>query len=130
MPRLIGRSHHAIDYRHVIWSLVQKPGAFARYRYREALFPTLVFRQAYAALQAAHPGTAGDAAYRRLLHLAASTQEAEVQAALELVLEAGQVPEPDRVRDLVRPVTPVVPALAIPAVELASYDALLGGLTR
>jgi len=52
-----------------------------------------------------------------------------VQAALELVLEAGQVPEPDRVRDLVRPATPVVPALAIPAVELASYDALLGGLT-
>jgi hypothetical protein len=33
--------------------------------------------------------------------LAASTQEAEVQAALELVLEAGQVPEPDRVRELV-----------------------------
>ena len=130
MPRLIGRSHHAIDYRHVIWSLVQKPGAFARYRYREALFPTLVFRRAYAALQAAHPGTAGDAAYLRLLHVAASTQEAEVQAALELVLEAGQVPEPDRVRDLVRPATPVVPALAIPAVELVSYDALLGELTR
>jgi len=130
MPRLIGRSHHAIDYRHVIWSLVQKPGAFARYRYREALFPTLVFRRAYAALQTAHPGTAGDAAYLRLLHLAASTQEAEVQAALELVLEAGQVPELDRVRELVRPATPVVPALAIPAVELASYDALLGELTR
>jgi hypothetical protein len=62
--------------------------------------------------------------------LAASTQEAEVQAALELVLEAGQVPDPDRVRDLVRPTTPAVPALAIPAVELASYDALLGELTR
>jgi transposase InsO family protein len=130
MPRLTGRSHHAIDYRHVIWSLVQKPGAFARYRYREALFPTLLFRRAYAALQAAHPGTAGDAAYLRRLPLAASTQEAEVQAALELVLEAEQVPEPDRVRELVRPALPVVPALAIPAVELASYDALLGELTR
>ncbi len=130
MPRLTGRSHHAIDYRHVIWSLVQKPGAFARYRYREALFPTLVFRRAYAALPAAHPGTAGDAAYLRLLHLAASTQEAEVQAALEFVLAAGQVPEPDRVRELVRPATPGVPALAIPVVELASYDALLGEMTR
>lgn len=31
MPRLIGRSHHAIDDRHVIGSLVQKPGALARY---------------------------------------------------------------------------------------------------
>ncbi|MCK7529032.1 MAG: hypothetical protein MZV64_71475 [Ignavibacteriales bacterium] len=37
---MTGRSHHAIDYRHVIGSLVQKPGALARYRYREALFPT------------------------------------------------------------------------------------------
>jgi hypothetical protein len=46
MPRLSGRSHHAIDYRHVIWSLVQKPGAFARYRYRECLFPTAIVRHA------------------------------------------------------------------------------------
>ena len=30
-----------IDYRHVIDSLVRKPGAFARYR--EEMFPTLVF---------------------------------------------------------------------------------------
>jgi len=130
MPRLTGRSHHAIDYRHVIWSLVQKPGALARYRYREALFPTLVFRRAYAALQRAYPGTPGDAAYLRLLHLAASTSEAEVLAALELLLEAGQIPDPDRVRDLVRPTLAVVPALAIPVVELASYDTLLGALTR
>jgi hypothetical protein len=31
-PRLIGRSPQAIDYRPVSWSLVQKPGALARYR--------------------------------------------------------------------------------------------------
>jgi len=31
---------------------VRKPGAFARYRFREALFPSLVFRQAYDALEA------------------------------------------------------------------------------
>jgi hypothetical protein len=130
MPRLIGRSQQAIDYRHVLGSRVQKPGALARYRYREALFPTLVLRRTDAALPAAYPGTPGDAAYLRLLHWAASTQEAEVQAALELGLEAEQVPDPDRVRDWVRPTTPAGPALAIPAVELASYDALLGELTR
>ncbi len=33
--RLRGRHRHRIDYRHVIWSLVRKPGAFARYVYRE-----------------------------------------------------------------------------------------------
>lgn len=125
MPRLTGRSHHTIDYRHVIWSLVQKPGAFARYRYREALFPSLVFRRAYEALQAAHPGTPGDAAYLRILHLAASTLECEVQAALELLLEAGQVPKPERVKELVRPAQPQVPLMSVPTVDLALYDALL-----
>ncbi len=34
MPRLLGTGQHRIDYRHVIWSLVRKPGAFAHYRYR------------------------------------------------------------------------------------------------
>ena len=37
--RLPGRNGHRINYRHMIWSLVRKPGAFARYRYREELFP-------------------------------------------------------------------------------------------
>ena len=50
MPRLRGDRYHQIDYRHVIWSLVRKPGAFARYRYREELFPSIVFRRAYDAL--------------------------------------------------------------------------------
>jgi len=40
-------SADSIDYRHIIWSLVRKPGAIARYRYREDMFPTLVFRRAY-----------------------------------------------------------------------------------
>jgi hypothetical protein len=39
MPRLLGTGQHRIDYRHVIWSLVRKPGAFAHYRYRDELFP-------------------------------------------------------------------------------------------
>lgn len=126
MRRLRGRSHHDIDYRHVIWSLVQKPGAFARYRYRESLFPSLVFRRTYAALQQAYPGTPGDGAYLRLLHLAASTLQSEVQAALELLLEQGDVPEPERVQALVQPRSPEVPQLPAPQVNLALYDELLG----
>jgi hypothetical protein len=91
-----------------------------------ALFPTLVFRRTYESLQEALPGIRGDAAYLRILHLAASTQEAEVQAALELLLEAQQVPEPERVKELVRPAAPAVPAMAIPDVDLTGYDQLLG----
>ena len=35
MDRVHGAGEAGIDYRHVIGSLVRKPGAFARYRYRE-----------------------------------------------------------------------------------------------
>ena len=77
--RLRGRGVR-IDYRHVIWSLVRKPGAFARYVYRDELFPTVTFRRAYDAIQAAQPGIKGDVEYLRILHLAASTIEADVEA--------------------------------------------------
>ena len=55
LPRLHGLHQQRIDYRHIIWSLVRKPGAFAAYRYREELFPSLIFRQAYDRLQSAVP---------------------------------------------------------------------------
>jgi hypothetical protein len=37
LPRLCGRHRIRIDYRHVIWSLVRKPGAFMAYKYREEI---------------------------------------------------------------------------------------------
>ena len=39
MPRLAGSGKHAINYRHVIDSLVRKPGAFENYQYHEEMFP-------------------------------------------------------------------------------------------
>jgi hypothetical protein len=83
MPRLRGEVEHRIDYRHIIWSLVRKPGAFARYRYREELFPTLVFRRAYDAL-VGWRGERADVEYVRILHLAAATMESLVEKALAL----------------------------------------------
>lgn len=125
--RLRGRNLHRIDYRHVIWSLVRKPGGFARYVYREEMFPSLVFREAYDAIQAAQPGTKGDLAYLRILHLAASTLEADVAAALAQLQAAGTPITVDAVKALV-PATAVieVPALAAMPVDLTEYDALLG----
>jgi hypothetical protein len=54
MPRLRGEEEYRVDYRHVVGWLVRKPGAFARYRYREDLFPSVTFRRAYDALQTTH----------------------------------------------------------------------------
>ena len=51
MARVRGEGESNVNYRHVIGSLVRKPGAFARYRFREQLFPTMPFRLAYDALR-------------------------------------------------------------------------------
>jgi hypothetical protein len=111
----------------VIWSLVRKPGGFARYVYREEMFPQPVFRAAYDAIQAAQPGTKGDVTYLRILHLAASTLEADVAAALAQLQTAGTPITVDAVKALIAPLSAAVavPALAATAVDLAEYDALL-----
>jgi hypothetical protein len=125
LPRLLGQHQQRIDYRHLSWSLVRKPGAFAQYRYRDELFPTLPFRQAYDALVAAR-GERADREYVRLLHLAASTSEAEVEAALTLLWEQATPPTFDAVRELVQPATAVGVPLLTPAVlDLGIYDQLL-----
>lgn len=122
--RLRGDHHHRIDYRHVIWSLVRKPGAFARYVYREELFPSVTFRRAYDAIQNDRPGTKGDLEYLRILHLAASTLEADVQAALELLLGQGSVSS-DAVKAIVSAPAPAgTPALEPLDVDLSAYDDL------
>lgn len=124
MPRLRGDTDHRIDYRHIIGSLVRKPGAFARYRYREELFPSLTFRQAYDALCVTH-GERADVEYVRLLHLAATTSEAHVDATLTSLLHDGQAFDYVAVQALVTPTTPRLPVLHLPLPDLAQYDALL-----
>ena len=125
LPRLIGRNQHRIDYRHLIWSLVRKPGAFAGYCYREELFPTTVFRCAYDSLQQLRP-TQADREYLRVLHLAASTSEADVELALRLLLDEGLLPGFDAVRELVSVHKPIAfPAINKANIDLSSYDALI-----
>lgn len=133
IERAAGRNNHRINYRHLIWSLVQKPGAFARYRYREDLFPTLVFRRAYDAITQGAPTTSKDLAYLRILHLAAATGEADVETALTILLDARHTPSVELVRELVvGPTTSTLaPEMVAPEVDLAAYDALLtaGGMS-
>jgi hypothetical protein len=124
VERLHGKGGHSINYRHIIWSLVQKPHAFARYRYREELFPSLVFRRAYDALMVRGDRHA-DREYLRILYLAATTMESEVEAALEVLLREGRLTDVDQVKALVCPRRPEVPALEAPQVDLKDFDDLL-----
>lgn len=126
LPRLVGRNRHRIDYRHLIWSLVRKPGAFANYCYREELFPTTTFRRAYDRLIADVP-TRADAQYLRVLHLAASTSEAEVELAIRILLDAAHTPSFEAVRELVGAAQPTaMPVISKAVIDFTHYDALIG----
>ena len=124
--RLLGHGLARIDYRHVIWSLVRKPGAFARYTFREEMFPSLVFRRAYDAIQATHVGTSGDLEYLRILFLAARTMETNVEQSLSLLLAAKVPITADAVKAMVLVEEPTeTPTLSPLVVDLTTYDALV-----
>jgi hypothetical protein len=125
--RLRGRGLHRIDYRHVIKSLVRKPGGFARYVYREEMFPSVAFRRAYDAIQSPHRGTKGDLEYLRILDLAASTMEADVTCALEVLLADGATLTAAAVKALIASTSDGidVPLLVQSMPDLTVYDELL-----
>lgn len=122
-PRTIGYRAQ-INYRHIIASLVRKPGAFAGYIYREELFPRPAFRQAYDQLVRADERKA-DRSYLTLLALAAERGEDEVAAAIGAVLRAASVPWPEDIMAALGPRETAIPILAAFTPELQSYDALI-----
>lgn len=126
LPRLRGSEQVRVDYRHVIWSLVRKPGAFARYKFREELFPSLIFRRAYDAL-VEWRGERADIEYVRILHLAASTMEGPVARALEGLLGSDERFDYAKVKELAAPEPVSVPVVKIGQVNLARFDRMLGG---
>jgi hypothetical protein len=121
-----GKNGATINYRHVISSLVRKPGAFRCYRYREALFPTDAFRRAYERMARDMSAWSADVEYLQIVHLAARTMESDVEAALLEMLGRGETPRLERVRDRVS-APPCPPAMEVPAIDLCEYDALLTG---
>ena len=106
-------------------ALARKPGAFARYRFREQMFPTLTFRLTYDALREWR-GERADVEYVRILHLAATTMESTVDSALGLLLEAGGPFDYVAVKELARPTPTQAPVLSLPGTpDLRVYDSLL-----
>jgi hypothetical protein len=127
MERLRGTGGQAINYRHVIHSLVRKPGAFAHYRYQQSLFPRLIFRVAYDQLCEQYPATA-ERQYVKLLELAATGSEEQVANALQQLVDSGTVISFERVTTRCRSeaAVPSPNQMLLPAaIELAGYDALL-----
>lgn len=129
LPRLRGSGKHLIDYRHVIDSLVRKPGAFADYRYREDLFPSSTFRIAYDVLKKQSEPRA-DREYLAVLYLAARETEAGVEAALKLLIDESSEISAAIVEEMLAEAQKLESPreVAVDDVDLATYDALLEGV--
>lgn len=127
LPRLRGEGNHAIQYRHIIDSLVRKPGAFRNYRYRTDLFPTLGFRICYDALKRQCPLIA-DKEYLKILHLAARGQgEAAVERAANHLLAKDEKLSAEAIEKLLTSELelPSRRDVVIDQVALSNYDVLL-----
>jgi hypothetical protein len=126
MARLVGQQKQQINYRHLIDSLLRKPGGFRHYRYREALFPGLVFRQAWEQLEQWYSPRKADLVYLRVLRLAARHSESEVATALSLLLAQTTRWDDLDVEQLLQPrVIAEIPVVAPPVINLNQYDRLL-----
>ena len=113
-----------IDYRHVIQALLRKPGAFARYHYREELFPSSTYRRAYDRLVQDHGPGPGELEYLRLLKLTAELGSSAIEGLLSEMLGVGTPTwRTATLRGLLCPAPRV--ELVEPAVDLSVYDALL-----
>lgn len=122
-----GGQHHArhIDYRHLIEGLKRKPGAFARWVLRDAMFPRAVYRHTWEKLSAALPEREACKAIVGLLALAADGHEAELALELEQLDARNQLPDLDALTAQLSPRTVVIPAVEVTLPKLTAYDMLL-----
>jgi hypothetical protein len=131
MARLVGNNKHALNYRHLIDSLLRKPGGFREYRYREEMFPRLVFRQSWDQLNQWYSARQADLIYLRILRLAARTLECDVADALEWLLTTTTPWDETDVAQLIGVRQAVaVPHLSPLVIDLKSYDRLLPEVSR
>jgi hypothetical protein len=126
IPRLRGEGQHRINYRHIIDSLVRKPGAFENYRYRDELFPTSCFRIAYDVLKSQSPHSASRE-YLKILHLAAMESETGVDHVLRFLIDIEESISADSVEELLHSGKdlPLPTDVVVEQVDLSSYDRLL-----
>jgi transposase InsO family protein len=125
LPRLTGLKKYHINYRHVIDTLLRKPGGFRNYRHRDDLFPSSVFRQAWDVLQGHLSPRRADIAYLRILKLAAKGLETDVAAVLEELLASQEIWDDQTLAERVQPLYPTIPSLEENTVNLKEYDQLL-----
>jgi len=127
IPRLRGKGRHHIQYRHIIDSLVRKPGAFENYRYKQDLFPTIRFRMAYDSLSDTNSAQASKE-YLKILYLAAHESESGVDKALYKLFKKEEQITFNSVKNLLEAssTTSLPHDVHVQEADLNIYDRLLG----
>jgi transposase InsO family protein len=121
-----GRHGHVVNYHHVIHALRRKPMALLNLVYRDQLFPREAYRRTFDALLA---GRDARPACRCMVGLLALAHERGCEAALaqhlEGLLEAGELPHLDTLRERFGPAPSELPHVEVRLESLRIYDALM-----
>jgi hypothetical protein len=127
LPRLRGENGHYINYRHVIDTLVRKPGAFENYRYKDDMFPTSQFRFTYDILRRQYGAKEANKQYLKILELAAKENQEVVNESLRFLINHSDRIDFDTVKQMVasQQQPPAVTDVCIGEIDLCSYDGLL-----
>ena len=119
----MGRS---IDYRHLVGALKRKPGAFARWVLRDAMFPRSEYAQAWERISAKLPERAACRLMVELLDLAdRANVVVELAGALAALQLSGELPDIDVLRERFAPRPSTMPDVQVVLPSTSVYDELL-----
>jgi len=126
LPRARSGERRVIDYRHLVPALKRKPGAFARWRLREAMFPRSEYRRTWEQLCAKLPERQACRVMVGLLDLAIrGACEAALAQRLAQLLDDGMLPELAVLEAQFTPRMPIAPEVCVELPALTSFNALL-----
>jgi hypothetical protein len=124
-PKDSNKHGHVVDYRHVIHALRRKPMALLNLVYRDELFPRPAYKRAFEQLLANRGEKLGCRTTVGLLALAHDRAcEAELADAIDAALDAGELPDLDRLRERFTPNHPAIPEVTVTLTPLSVYDEL------
>jgi hypothetical protein len=109
----------------LVGELRRKPGAFARWVLRDAVFPRAVYRRTWERLEASWPEREACKTMVGLLVLAADGHEAQLADELEQLIELDQLPDLQALSQLLAPPMNAVPDVAVDLPSLDRYDEMI-----
>lgn len=115
-----------INYRHVIHSLVRKPGAFRNYIFQDEMFPTYAFGQAWKKLDAKLDERTACKEYVGILKIASKGEnEPLVSKYLEQILEREELPRLADVKKHFDNFTVTIPSVEVLSPDPRTFNQLL-----